>query len=100
MARLSVCGKMVTFWSALIALFVLILLDGISGHAIVWVFIVGFCVYFRYLLRKKYNLPVGTHNCLEDFVCYCFCWPCVVAQEARHVEDMTQAMEFLKQTPY
>lgn len=45
----------------------------------------------RHELREKLGMPAAnTWTFLSDCLCYCCCSPCMLAQEARHVESLME----------
>lgn len=53
-----------------------------------WIFMTLFLVFYRNKLREKNEMQSDYG---WDCCCLCCCMPCVIAQEARHVEDASAA---------
>lgn len=80
-----------SFWSAY-ALFLglLILYWGLSVVGIGIFIWLAFCVAlvkFRHQMREQFKMTDRQgFSYFEDLAIYCCCWPCAIAQEARHVK--------------
>jgi Cys-rich protein (TIGR01571 family) len=77
----------VGFWAAVAIILVLCGVDAVSGVA-AWITIALVQMLFRQLFRRAFKME-GTGTCcsfFKYFLAYCFCGPCTIAQEARHVE--------------
>mmetsp|Transcript_29436 Transcript_29436/g.62668 ORF Transcript_29436/g.62668 Transcript_29436/m.62668 type:complete len:291 (+) Transcript_29436:78-950(+) len=80
--------KIIGFWPAVL------LMTGLIGFSDVPVLgglltlvTLGVVLYFRQRIREHYSIERGTCMTLfEDCLCYTFCGPCAVAQEARQLE--------------
>lgn len=84
---ISMLGLM-RFWSAFFIFLIISYLHEISGGSLVWwLALVLLCTYERQQIRKIFGMPRGTFGTIAaDCCCYCWCLPCTIAQEARHVE--------------
>jgi Cys-rich protein (TIGR01571 family) len=43
---------------------------------------------YRHKLRVHFGFPTSGTTMCQDFVAWCCCMPCAIAQEARHVDRM------------
>lgn len=80
--------KIISFWPALLLVASLIAFGNIPYlGGILSLVLLGVVMYFRQSIRSHYGIDRGTCMTLaEDCLCYTFCAPCLVAQEARQVE--------------
>merc|ERR1711879_1076166 len=84
-------GGIMNFWAAFWLSMACIVLTELTEGLFWWLVLVGL-VYFRHRLRKKFKMDtVGGLTHAADFFRFCFCLPCSVAQDARHVEDACKA---------
>lgn len=74
------------FWIAFVTFMVLTMMSNIGG-ALIWVVTVCVLAYFRQKFRKAFSMKSNTGSCLQDFLSYLCCCYCVIAQDARHVEE-------------
>jgi len=81
---MSMAGIIGGYWTAFALFFLMCLVTGLSFGLPGWILMTIFMVYFRMRLRTKFEMEPSL---LTDFCCYCWCLPCVVAQEARHIEE-------------
>mmetsp|Transcript_13920 Transcript_13920/g.24344 ORF Transcript_13920/g.24344 Transcript_13920/m.24344 type:complete len:375 (-) Transcript_13920:58-1182(-) len=82
----------VSFWVALLIFCGVILLNTVPGGILLWLVASLLWMSYRQQLRKKFDMPhsnFGTYA--GDWVLYCCCWPCTIAQEARHIEEAARA---------
>lgn len=65
----------------------------LTGCLLLGIFFTLLLVYYRQKLRKAFGVPkYGTcSGYLEDCVCLCFCAPCILAQEALHVQGVAES---------
>jgi len=82
----------VGFWAAVALILVLCGLDAVLGVA-AWIAIALVQMLFRQLFRRAFKMEEAGTCCsfFKDFLAYCFCGPCTIAQEARHVEAAASA---------
>jgi len=74
------------FWIAFVTCMVLTMLS-IPGGSLIWVVTVLVLAYFRQKFRKAFSMKSNTGSCLQDFFSYLCCCYCIIAQDARHVEE-------------
>mmetsp|Transcript_68562 Transcript_68562/g.189771 ORF Transcript_68562/g.189771 Transcript_68562/m.189771 type:complete len:292 (+) Transcript_68562:82-957(+) len=80
---MEMTGIVSSFWTAFLMFFAVCVVSGLTPLLSLLI-MTPFMTYFRYKLREKFEME---QNVCRDFVGYCCCLPCLVAQEARHVED-------------
>jgi len=81
-------GNFNSFWLPMTLYFVLVSFEAIG----VLLFLALICALYRQELRKKFDMArKGGITYLEDFCLYFWCSCCMVAQEARHVEEAVRA---------
>jgi len=81
-------GLFKTFWLPMVLYFVLVSFEALG----VVLFLALVCALYRQELRKKFEMArQGGITYLEDFCLYFWCSCCMVAQEARHVEEAARA---------
>jgi len=79
------------FWHAF---FLMLILATIGPFTFGVSILVSLCIgiYFRQVLRRKYDRGPGTMKSLmEDIFCWCCCTPCAIAQEAHEIENVSIA---------
>lgn len=85
---ISLVKNMLPFWTAFLIFFLLMLVSeipsiGIFGQIAMVVVLVS----YRQQLRESLNFrEQGGNTMFTDCLLYCFCMPCTVIQEAKHVE--------------
>jgi len=79
------------FWVALVIYQLFAGLNAVFPALGFGVLLLVMCVYFRQALRTKLDMPRGSVvTVLQDFLFYCCCPCCAIAQEARVVEQAWQ----------
>jgi len=85
---MSMAKVLPTYWQAFF-LYIGISVIGSAAFGLPgWLLMTCFLTIFRIRLRSRFDMEQST--CI-DFCCLCWCLGCVVAQEARHVEDASLA---------
>jgi len=80
------------FWVGLLLFCGLIILTTVPGGLFLWLVAVLLWMSFRQQLRLKFDMEQSTvRTFLGDCALYCCCWPCAIAQEARHIEEACRA---------
>lgn len=80
------------FWVALAFFANLMLLNSIESGLLLWLVGALSWMAFRQQLRRRFGMESDTTGTLfNDWALYCFCCPCAIAQEARHVEAASRA---------
>jgi Cys-rich protein (TIGR01571 family) len=74
------------FWIALITMLVLFTLCNLGG-IVVWIITAFVMAYFRQKFRKAFAMTTNTGSCIQDVLLYLCCGCCIIAQDARHVEE-------------
>jgi len=74
------------FWTAFATFLVLTMLSS-PGGLLVWVITACILAFFRQKLRKAFSMKNNTGSCLQDSALYLCCCYCLIAQDARHVEE-------------
>mmetsp|Transcript_6231 Transcript_6231/g.14265 ORF Transcript_6231/g.14265 Transcript_6231/m.14265 type:complete len:289 (+) Transcript_6231:70-936(+) len=77
-------GILPGFWQAMLLFILASTVSGLAFGLPGWLLMTCFLVVFRCKIRTKFEMQ---QSYVQDFCCYCFCQPCLVAQEARHVEE-------------
>lgn len=75
------------YWPALLLFVVFAILNQLTGFVIFGLVLTCILVFYRQKTRKLFGME-NHATCLGimmDFLGYCFCWPCFIAQEANHV---------------
>jgi len=75
------------FWVGLSLFGNLLLLNSLASGLLLW-FTGALCwMAFRQQLRRRFDMESDSADTLfNDWALYCFCCPCAIAQEARHIE--------------
>jgi len=82
----------VSFWVGLGLFCGLIMLTTVPGGLLLWLVAVLLWMSFRQQLRLKFSMEQSTFRTfIGDCALYCCCWPCAIAQEARHIEEACRA---------
>jgi len=82
----------VSFWVGLLLFCGLIMLTTIPGGLLLWLVATLLWMSFRQQLRLKFDMEKSTFRTfIGDCALYCCCWPCAIAQEARHIEEACRA---------
>lgn len=81
---MSMSSLLPGYWKAFLLFFGISVVSGLSLGLPGWILMTIFMTFFRTRLRTRFDMD---QSLISDFCCYCWCLPCVVAQEARHVED-------------
>lgn len=81
---MAMAGIVSGFWKAMALYIVVSMVSGIAFGLPGWLLMTSFLLIFRCKIRTKFEMQ---QSYFQDFCCYCWCAPCLVAQEARHVED-------------
>lgn len=82
----------VSFWVALLIFCGVILLNTVPGGILLWFVASLLWMSYRQQLRKKFDMPHSNFSTYAgDWALYCCCWPCTIAQEARHIEEAARA---------
>lgn len=82
----------VSFWVGLLLFCGLIMLTTIPGGLLLWLVAVLLWMSFRQQTRLKFDMEKSTlRTLIGDCALYCCCWPCAIAQEARHIEEACRA---------
>merc|ERR1719401_1955914 len=76
-----------SFWLAILTYLVICFLETCTGGVTVWVLVALFFTYFRQELRKKMNMRNDGETIFYDFLLWCCCIPCAIAQEARQIKE-------------
>merc|ERR1719464_1970267 len=84
---MSMAGILPDFWKAFFIFFIIAAVTSFGFGVIGWIVMTCFLVFFRTKLRAKFEMQ---QSYFADFCCYCWCQPCLVAQEARHAEGRTR----------
>lgn len=80
-----------SFWAAFWLSIACVVLTELTEGLFWWMLLVGL-VYFRHRLRRKFKMEAcGSWTQIADFLRYCFCLPCTLAQDARHIEEACRA---------
>jgi len=80
------------FWVGLLLFCGLIMLTTVPGGLLLWLVAVLLWMSFRQQLRLKFDMEQSTFRTFAgDCALYCCCWPCAIAQEARHIEEACRA---------
>lgn len=80
------------FWVGLLLFCGLIMLTTVPGGVLLWLVAVLLWMSFRQQLRLKFDMEQSTvRTFIGDCALYCCCWPCAIAQEARHIEEACRA---------
>jgi len=81
------------FWVALMLFCGLVLLNTVpAGGLLLWLIASLLWMSFRQQLRLKFDMEQNTlKTFVGDCALYCCCWPCAIAQEARHIEEACRA---------
>jgi len=74
------------FWIAF-ATFLLLTVLSNAGGPLVYIITVCFLAYFRQKFRRAFSMKSNTGSCLQDFFLYLCCCYCLIAQDARHIEE-------------
>jgi Cys-rich protein (TIGR01571 family) len=76
------------FWPAFIIFCMLAVLNQLTVGIAIGFFFSMMLAFYRQKMRKLFNMDnQGTcTGYVEDFMCYCFCSPCAIAQEAQQVK--------------
>jgi len=74
------------FWIAFGTFLALTLLCN-PGGILVWIVTAFVLAYFRQKLRQAFSMKNNTGSCLQDCLGYLCCCYCVIAQDARHLEE-------------
>lgn len=81
------------FWAGL-SLFgcFLFFLHSLASAILLWFVASLFSMSFRHELRRRFGMECdSTDAYCADWALHCCCWPCTVAQEARHLEEAMKA---------
>jgi len=81
---MSMAGILPDFWKAFFIFFCIAAVTSFGFGVIGWIVMTIFLVVFRTKFRAKFEMQ---QSYFADFCCYCWCQPCLVAQEARHAEE-------------
>lgn len=82
----------VGFWVGLLVFCGLVLLNALPGGLLLWFVASLLWMSFRQQLRMKFDMEHNTFRTfMGDWSLYCCCWPCAIAQEARHIEEACRA---------
>lgn len=76
------------YWPAFIIFCMLSVMNQLTAGLFIGVFFTFLLVFYRQKLRGVFDMP-GQSTCqgyVEDFLCYCLCSPCAIAQEAAHIK--------------
>lgn len=89
---------LVGFWGGVYIYFILFILSSQIGaflgsgvSFLAWVCVAVYLGTYRQRLRAAMGMQVGGESFANDVCVYCFCAPCAIAQEARHVEEAATA---------
>lgn len=74
------------FWVAFGTFLALTMLCN-PGGILVWVVTACVLAYFRQKLRQAFSMKNNTGSCLQDCLGYLCCCYCIIAQDARHLEE-------------
>lgn len=81
-----------SFWVGLLIFCVLVLLGTVPGGLLFWLVASLLWMSFRQQFRSKFDMEQNNlRSFLGDCMLYCCCWPCAIAQEARHIEEACRA---------
>lgn len=81
-----------SFWVGLLVFCGLVLLNTVPGGLLLWLIASLLWMSFRQQLRMKFDMEQNTlRTFVGDCALYCCCWPCAIAQEARHIEEASRA---------
>jgi len=82
----------VGFWVGLLVFCGLVLLNAVPGGLLLWFVASLLWMSFRQQLRMKFDMEHNTFKTfMGDWSLYCCCFPCAIAQEARHIEEACRA---------
>lgn len=82
----------VGFWVGLLVFCGLFLLNAVPGGLLLWFVASLLWMSFRQQLRMKFDMEHNTFKTfMGDWSLYCCCFPCAIAQEARHIEEACRA---------
>lgn len=82
----------VGFWVGLLVFCGLVLLNAVPGGMLLWFVASLLWMSFRQQLRMKFDMEHNTFKTfMGDWSLYCCCFPCAIAQEARHIEEACRA---------
>lgn len=76
------------YWPACIIFCLLSVMNQLTGGVAIGFFFTLLLVFYRQKLRRTFDMEEQSTimGYLGDFFCYCFCWPCTIAQEAAHIK--------------
>jgi len=74
------------YWAALFTVLLLYILGNLGG-GLVWLIMACVLAYFRQKFRKAFAMPSNTGACMQDCLLYLCCGICILAQDARHLEE-------------
>lgn len=75
------------FWVALWLFFGLVMLWLVVGGVLAWLFVAMILTSYRQQLKTKFGMEgANGGTVLGDCCLFCWCLPCTIAQEARHVD--------------
>lgn len=74
------------FWIAFATFLVLTMLSHVGG-VLIWVITACVLAFFRQKVRKAFSMKNNTGSCMQDFLLYLCCCYCLIAQDARHVDE-------------
>jgi len=74
------------FWVAMFTILMLFVLSNLGG-LMVMIVMACFMAYFRQKFRKAFKMTNNTGSCIQDVILYLCCGYCLIAQDARHVEE-------------
>lgn len=82
----------VSFWVGLLIFCALVLLGTVPGGLLFWLVASLLWMSFRQQFRMKFDMEQNNlRTFVGDCMLYCCCWPCAIAQEARHIEEACRA---------
>lgn len=80
------------FWVGLTFCGTVVLMNSLPSFLMLWLVLSLIWMAFRQQLRRRFAMEHDSPSTVfGDWVLYCFCCPCAVAQEARHVEAACRA---------
>merc|ERR1719359_677044 len=77
------------YWPAFFIFFLLEVVNQVTAFMFIGIFITLLLVFYRQKTRKLFGMSnYGTcTGYTSDCLGFCFCWPCLIAQEAHHITE-------------
>lgn len=81
--------QLAPFWMAFALIYALMVLDFLTVEMSFIVLTLVF-TYYRRQIRKAFDMDTGVLTVVTDCCCYCWCQPCLIAQEALHIRKAAE----------